>query len=167
MVSVILYFDNMYGPITGTRVAKSTNGGATYSWTYVFAGTGNDKNWIAAVQTGGPYANYIYQCMTPGNIKRSTDLGATFTQVASFSNTLPGMMCAVGPNGTTNGGAAYVVTHTGSSLAATYTFYCSTDGGTTWTMKSAQNFAGYVGTQVRWKTFGSEYENKTLSFYNC
>lgn len=142
-----LYFDNMYGSITGTRVARSTNGGANYD-NVVFAGTGNDKNWIAAVQTGGPYANYIYQCMTPGNVKRSTDRGLTFTQVASFSNTLPGMMCAVGPNGTTNGGAAYVVTHTGSSLAATYTFYCSTDGGTTWVMKSAQNFAGYVGTQV-------------------
>jgi len=142
-----LYFDNMVGGVTGTKVAKSVNGGINYS-NVAPAGTGNDKNWLAAVQTGGPYANYIYQCMTPGNVKRSTDLGLTFSQVATFSNTLPGMMCAVGPNGTTNGGAAYVVTHTGSSLAATYTFYCSTDGGTTWVMKSAQNFAGYVGTQV-------------------
>lgn len=142
-----LYFDNMVGGVTGTRVAKSVNGGVNFS-TVVPAGTGNDKNWLAAVQTGGPYANYIYQCMTPGNIKRSTDLGATFTQVASFSNTLPGMMCCVGPNGTTNGGAAYVVTHTGSSTAATYNFYCSTDGGTTWVLKSSQNFAGYVGTFV-------------------
>jgi hypothetical protein len=142
-----LYFDNMYGSISGTRVAKSTNGGQNYS-SVVFGGTGNDKNWIAAVQTGGPYANYIYQVMTPGNIKRSTDLGATFTQVASYSNTLPGAMTCVGPNGATNGGAAYVVTHTGSSLAATYTFYCSTDGGTTWDFKSANQFAGYVGTQV-------------------
>lgn len=143
-----LYFDNMYGSsITGTKVAKSTNGGVNYSLV-VTGGTGNDKNWIAAVQTGGPYANYIYQVMTPGNIKRSTDLGATFTQVGSFSNTLPGMMVCVGPNGSTNGGAAYVVTHTGSSTAGTYNFYCSTNGGTTWVLKSTQNFAGYVGTFV-------------------
>ena len=142
-----MYFDNMTGGVTGTKVAKSTNGGVSYSGN-VPAGTGNDKNWIAAVQTGGPYANYIFQVMTPGNIKRSTDLGATFTQVGSFSNTLPGMMVCVGPNGATNGGAIYIVTHTGTSTAATYNFYCSTDGGTTWVLKSSQNFAGFVGTQV-------------------
>lgn len=142
------YFDNMYGSsITNTKVAKSTNGGMNWL-TPVFAGTGNDKNWIAAVQTGGPYANYIFQVMTPGNIKRSTDLGATFTQVATYSNTLPGAMVCIGPNGSTNGGAVYVVTHTGTSTAATYNFYCSTDGGTTWVLKSSQNFAGYVGTYV-------------------
>ncbi|MCX6162781.1 MAG: T9SS type A sorting domain-containing protein [Ignavibacteriae bacterium] len=144
------YFDNMYGvgsSPTNTKVAKSTNGGQTWP-SVVTAGTGNDKNWIAAVQTGGPYANYIFQVMTPGNIKRSTDLGATFTQVASYSNTLPGAMVCIGPNGATNGGAVYVVTHTGSSTAATYNFYCSTDGGTTWVLKSSQYFAGYIGTQV-------------------
>ncbi|MFZ4589914.1 MAG: T9SS type A sorting domain-containing protein [Ignavibacteria bacterium] len=141
-----LYFDNMVGGVTGTRVAKSTNGGVSYS-SVVPAGTGNDKNWLAAVQTGGPYANYIFQVMTPGNIKRSTDGGATFTQVAAYSNTLPGAMVCIGPNGATNGGAVYVVTHTGTSTAATYNFYCSTDGGTTWVLKSSQNFAGYVGTQ--------------------
>lgn len=142
-----LFFDNMVGGVTGTKVAKSTNGGVNYS-SVVAAGTGNDKNWLAAVQTGGPYANYIFQVMTPGNIKRSTDGGATFTQVATYSNTLPGAMVCVGPNGATNGGAIYVVTHTGSSTAATYNFYCSTDGGTTWSLKSSQNFAGYVGTYV-------------------
>ena len=142
-----LYFDNMYGSISGTKVAVSTNGGVNF-YTTSFAGTGNDKNWIAAVQTGGPYANYLIQVMTPGNIKRSTDLGVTWTQVASYSNTLPGAMPCIGPNGTVNGGAFYVVTHTGSSTAATYNFYCSTDGGTTWSLKSSQNFAGYVGTYV-------------------
>ncbi len=142
-----LFFDNMYGSIAGTKVAISTNGGVNF-YTTSFAGTGNDKNWIAAVQTGGPYANYLIQVMTPGNIKRSTDHGVTWTQVASYSNTLPGAMPCIGPNGTVNGGAFYVVTHTGSSTAATYNFYCSTDGGTTWSLKSSQNFAGYVGTYV-------------------
>jgi hypothetical protein len=141
------FFDQLYGGPVGTKSAKSTNGGSTWSGV-VNVGTGNDKNWIAAVQTGGPYANYLIQVMTPGNIKRSTDNGVTWTQVASFSNTLPGMMTCIGPNGAVNGGAFYVVTHTGSSTAATYSFYCSTDGGTTWTLKSSQYFAGYIGTQV-------------------
>ena len=142
-----LYFDNMVGGITGTRVAKSTNGGLSYS-SVVAAGTGNDKNWVTAVQTGGPYANYIFQIMTPGNIKRSTDGGATFTQVATYTNSYPGSMVCVGPNGSTNGGAIYAVTNTGAAATAvTYNFYCSTDGGTTWTLKSSQAFGGYVGTQ--------------------
>ena len=142
-----LYFDNMVGGVTGTRVAKSTNGGVSYS-SVVAAGTGNDKNWIAAVQTGGPYANYIFQIMTPGNIKRSTDGGATFTQVATYTNSYPGAMVCVGPNGSTNGGAIYAVTNTGAAAySVTYNFYCSIDGGTTWTLKSSQAFGGYVGTQ--------------------
>ncbi|MDD5363140.1 MAG: T9SS type A sorting domain-containing protein [Ignavibacteria bacterium] len=140
------FFDQLYGGPVGSKTAKSTTGGMNWSGV-VNVGTGNDKNWIAAVQTGGPYANYLIQVMTPGNIKRSTDNGATWSQVASFSNTLPGAMTCIGPNGAVNGGTFYVVTHTGSSTAATYSFYCSTDGGTTWTQKSAQNFSGYIGTQ--------------------
>jgi len=115
-----LFFDNMYGSIAGTKVAISTNGGVNF-YTTSFAGTGNDKNWIAAVQTGGPYANYLIQVMTPGNIKRSTDHGVTWTQVASYSNTLPGAMPCIGPNGTVNGGAFYVVTHTGVHLLPRHT----------------------------------------------
>jgi len=142
-----LFFDNMTGNITGTRVAKSTNGGSTFP-TFASGGTGNDKNWLAAVQTGGPYANYIFQIMTPGNIKRSTDGGTTFTQVATYTNSYPGAMVCVGPNGSTNGGAIYAVTNTGAAAySVTYNFYCSIDGGTTWSLKSSQAFGGYVGTQ--------------------
>jgi len=56
-------------------------------------------------------------------------------------------MC-VGPNGSTDGGAVFVVTNSGSTFASTYTFYLSTDGGSTFTLKSSNNFAGYVGTSV-------------------
>jgi len=153
-----LFYENMSGSgsIQNCRVIKSTNNGQTWG-TSVIAVLGGDKNWIAADQTSGPYANYIYTTMTAtsfaaGNFNRSTDNGATFTQTATFTtHSLPGMMVAVGPNvvgGDVPGGCVYVVTNSGSSFASTYTFYVSTNGGATFTLKSAQNFAGYVGTYV-------------------
>ncbi|MDZ7624521.1 MAG: sialidase family protein [Ignavibacteriaceae bacterium] len=42
----------------------------------------------------------------------------------------------------------YVVTNSGSAFASTYTFYASTNGGLNFTLKSAQNFSNYVGTNV-------------------
>ena len=153
-----LYYENMSGSggIQNSRVIKSTNNGTTWG-TSVIAVLGGDKNWIAADQTAGPYANYIYSTMTAtsfaaGNFHRSTDLGATFTQTATFAtHSLPGMMVAVGPNtvgGDVPGGCVYVVTNSGSSFASTYTFYVSTNGGASFTLKSAQNFSNYVGTNV-------------------
>ena len=143
-----LYYETMFGGITGCKVMRSTNNGATWSAS-VTAISGNDKNWMAADQTTGPYANYIYTTMTPGNFARSTNFGASWTTTETFTTqTLPGMMVCVGPNGTTDGGAVYVVTNSGSSFASTYTFYVSTNGGVDFTLKSAQNFANYVGTDV-------------------
>lgn len=153
-----LYYQNMSGSgtIQNARVIRSTDNGQT--WTASVIGVlGIDKNWIAADQTGGPYANYIYCTMTGsgsvGNFSRSTDFGATFTQTATFSpHSLPGMMVAVGPNvlGGNNipGGCVYVVTNSGSAFASTYTFYVSTNGGASFTLKSTQNFSNYVGTNV-------------------
>lgn len=143
-----LYYDNMKSPITGTWIVTSTNNSQSWS-TSVTANIGNDKNWIAADQTGGPYSNYVYGAMTPGNVVRSTDRGATFTQVFSSSNTLPGNMTAVGAGPTgIQGGAVYFVKSTGSAFNAVYTFFRSTDGGTIWEQMSAQSFANTVGTQV-------------------
>ena len=110
---------------------------------------GFDKNWMAADQTGGPNANYVYTTMTPGNFARTTNNGTSWTTTATFATqSLPGMMVCVGPNGATDGGAVYVVTNSGSSFASTYTFYASTNGGTSFTFRSAQSFANYVGTNV-------------------
>lgn len=151
-----LFYENMSGSgtIQNCRVIRSTDNGTTWG-TSVIAVLGNDKNWIAADQTSGPYANYLYTTMTnsgTGSFYRSTDNGATFTSTTSFSTqALPGMMVAVGPNvvgGDVAGGCVYVVTNSGSSFASTYTFYVSTNGGTSFTLKSAQNFAGYVGLNV-------------------
>jgi photosystem II stability/assembly factor-like uncharacterized protein len=145
---------NSGGSIIGCKVIKSTNNGATWS-SAVTAISGNDKNWIAADQTTGPYANYVYSTMTngsSGNFSRSTDFGATWqnTFVATPHN-LPGMMVAVGPNtlsGNISGGAVYVVTNSGNTFSPVYTFFVSTNGGQTFQQKSSQIFANYVGLNV-------------------
>ena len=143
-----LYYESMYGGVTGCKVVRSTNNGATWN-SAVTSISGYDKNWMAADQTSGPYANYLYTTMTPGNFARSTNSGVTWTNTATFgTQTLPGMMVCVGPNGTTDGGAVYVVTNSGSAFASTYTYYRSTNGGASFSIRSAQNFANYVGTNV-------------------
>lgn len=148
-----LFYENMYGSgtVQGCKVVKSTTNGATWS-SSVTAIAGVDKNWITADQTNGPYANYVYTTMTAnsgGNLARSTDGGASFQNTYNFpTQSLPGMMVAVGPNDDVQGGSVYVVTNSGSSQASTYTFYRSTNGGQAFTQMSTQNWAGYVGTFV-------------------
>ncbi len=152
-VSGNLFYETMYGGIVGCKVIRSTDNGATWS-NAVTSVSGGDKNWIAADQTSGPYSGYIYTSMTSTsfnahNFARSTDNGATWTQTYSVSNSpLPGAMIAVGPSGTTDGGAVYLVTNQGSTFSPQYGFHVSTDGGATFNFKSLQSFAGYVGTNV-------------------
>ena len=152
-----LYYENMTedgaGNIIGTKLAVSTNNGLT--WSITNGNTGNDKNWIAADQSAGPYSNYVYSTMTSGqtcNVYRSTNRGQSFIYAQTLTpHNLPGAMPCVGPNvigGDVPGGCVYVVTNSGNSFAATYSFFVSTNGGASFTMKSQQNFAGYVGTNV-------------------
>ncbi len=146
-----LFYENMYGNITGCKVIKSTTNGASWG-TAVNAILGNDKNWLAADQTSGPYANYVYTTMTngsSGNFARSIDHGTSFQNTATMSTqNLPGMMVCVGPNGDIQGGSVYVVTNSGSSFSSNYTFYKSNDGGASFTNLGNQQFSGYVGTDV-------------------
>lgn len=145
-----LYYENMRnsgGTIIGTQIIKSTNNSQTWL-TPVTGNSGYDKNWIAADQTSGPYANYIYSTMSGGNVARSTNLGVSFQHVFSTSNNLPGMMVAVGPNGATSGGNVYVVTNTGGTFSPIYTFYRSTNGGGAFSFVSSQQYVNYVGTNV-------------------
>lgn len=150
-----LYYETMFGGITGCKVIRSTDNGLTWS-PAVTAINGVDKNWIACDQTAGPYANYVYTTMTAsggGNFARSTDFGATWQNMWVFSTqTAPGMMVAVGPDvmsgNNISGGCVYVVTNGGPATGHTYTFYVSYDGGVSFTLKSTQNFANYVGTFV-------------------
>ena len=148
-----IFYENMFGSsgVQGCKVVRSDDNGQTWN-TSVTAIIGNDKNWIACDQTAGPYANYVYSTMTNsgvGNFTRSTDHGETWTSTfAPSTQSLPGMMVCVGAYQNIQGGAVYVVTNSGSSFASTYTFYRSLDGGSTFQMMSAQNFAGYVGSNV-------------------
>ncbi len=126
---------------------STTNGN---SWTApIFTVSGVDRNTLAGEETGtGPFASYLYAAITPGNFSRSTDEGLTWTQTYSSSNTVPGVMIAVGPNGTTNGGTVIYVTNTGSTVSVNYTFHRSTNGGASgsFSVMSSLNVAGYVGT---------------------
>lgn len=146
-----LYYDNMNqtgANIVGTWTVRSTDGGVTWR-TGVSANVGNDKNWIACDQTGGPYAGYIYGGMTPGNFRRSTDGGLSFqTMTTVGTQSLPGSMTAVGPNGNIQGGSVYYMTHSGTNSAGVYTLYRSTDGGVTLTQQSSNQFSNYIGTEV-------------------
>lgn len=154
-----LYYENMYtsgGSIVGCLVIRSTNNGAGWS-SPVVAISGIDKNWIACDQTAGPFANYVYTVMTAGggqgNFARSTDFGATWQNTWTFgTQTLPGMMVAVGADvmggNDISGGSVYVVTNSGNTAFPTYTFYLSTDGGSSFVFKSSHSWANYVGTFV-------------------
>jgi len=146
-----LFYENMYGNITGCKVISSTNNGATWS-APVTAISGVDKNWLACDQTAGPYANYVYTTMTSssgGNFSRSTNHGVSWTNTFTPSTqSLPGMMVCVGPEGGVQGGAVYVVTNSGSAFNSTYTFYKSTNGGQSFQLKSSKQYAKYVGTDV-------------------
>lgn len=62
-----LYYETMKSPISGCWVAKSTNFGQSWLFTNVTAVSGNDKNWITADMTAGPYSNYVYSIMTSGS----------------------------------------------------------------------------------------------------
>ena len=98
--------------------------------------SGFDKNWMVADQTTGPYSGYVYTAMTPGNFARTTNNGATWTTTNTFgTQSLPGIMICIGPDGATDGGVVYVVTNSGSAFASTYTFYASTNGGANFNFK--------------------------------
>lgn len=148
-----LAYQNMYGASTiqGVKVAMSSNNGQTWS-TPVTANPGVDKNWIAADQTAGPFANTITGVMTAnsgGSVSRSTNNGVSWQSSPNLSpQNLPGMSVCIGPKGSTQGGAQYVVTNSGSSFNANYTFFESNDGGATFQQRSSQMFANTVGTQV-------------------
>ncbi|MBK6536282.1 MAG: hypothetical protein IPG09_00435 [Ignavibacteria bacterium] len=130
--------------VTGQYIYNSTNGGQNYSLP-VLSVTGIDRNTLAADQTNGPYSNYLYAAITPGNFARSTNGGVNWTQTYTTSNTIPGVMIAVGPNGPIQGGTVIYVSNTGSSQNVTYNFQRSTNGGLNFTSTSSLTVAGYVG----------------------
>jgi hypothetical protein len=133
--------------VSGQYIYRSTNNGLNWS-SAILSVSGVDRNHVSAEYTGnGPYANYVYACITPGNFGRSTDAGLTWTTTFNPSNSLPGCYIAVGPNGSTDGGCVIYVTNTGSDFGnRVYNFYRSTNGGSNFTLMSSQSgWAGFVG----------------------
>ncbi len=147
-----LYYETMKSPVSGCWVAKSTNFGQSWVYANVSAVSGNDKNWITADMTAGPYTNYVYSIMTSSgsaSFWRSTDVGSTFSQTTSLTpHALPGAMVCVGPNGNTSGGCVYAVTHSGTNATGTYTFHLSTNGGVSFTTQSSVQWSNIIGTQL-------------------
>jgi hypothetical protein len=137
--------------VLGMKVIKSMDNGTTWG-PGITALNGTDKCWIACDQTNGPYANYVYTCMTNGgvgNFSRSMDHGQTFTSTfAPPTQSLPGMMVCVGPYNNIQGGSVYVVTNSGTPFATIYNFYRSNDGGLTFDKMSTEQFSNYVGSNV-------------------
>ncbi|MCI0448626.1 MAG: T9SS type A sorting domain-containing protein [Chlorobi bacterium] len=136
--------------VSGQYIYRSTNNGLNWS-SAILSVSGVDRNHVSAEYTGnGPYANYVYACITPGNFGRSTDAGLTWTTTFNPSNSLPGCYIAVGPNGSTDGGCVIYVTNTGSDFGnRVYNFYRSTNGGSNFTLMSSQSgWAGFVGTHT-------------------
>ncbi|RPI15216.1 MAG: T9SS C-terminal target domain-containing protein [Ignavibacteriae bacterium] len=132
--------------VNGQYVYRSTNNGQTWG-SPILSVSGVDRNIVVAEETGtGPYANYVYAAITPGNFARSTNEGLTWTTTYSPSNSLPGAYIAVGPNGSTNGGCVIYLANTGSVTSRIFNFHRSTNGGANFTLMSSQSgFAGYVG----------------------
>lgn len=131
--------------VSGQYVYTSTNNGNTWG-SPVLSVNGNDRNTLAVDQSNGPYKGYLYAAITPGNFARSTNGNVSWTQTYSSSNTIPGTMIAVGPNGATQGGCVIYVTNTGTSQNVTYTFHRSTNGGANFSVMSSLTVAGHVGT---------------------
>lgn len=146
-----LAYQNLYGGPSAAKVAVSSDNGQSWS-NPALAIIGQDKNWLAADQTAGPYSNNLYSSMTTyngGNVSISNDFGNSWTNTNTLTpHNLPGMSVCVGPEGNTSGGALYAVTNSGDPFNAHYTFFKSTDGGQTFSWQSQQQFANTVGSQV-------------------
>jgi hypothetical protein len=126
-----LYYGHLSNPSSGywldrIVVQKSTDGGVTWndgSWAGLNPPKEQDKEWLAADQTGSPYQNNIYMAWTefdnygssaPGDssrilFSRSIDSGSTWSSPVKVSDvegicldgddTVEGAVPAVGPNG--------------------------------------------------------------------
>ncbi|MCI0474226.1 MAG: T9SS type A sorting domain-containing protein, partial [Ignavibacteria bacterium] len=115
-------------------VAKSTDKGITFPQVisaYSFNGGLGDKPWITAVQTGGPYSNYLYvgwrQFGASGmRFVRSTNGGLNWSSPYTLLGSQGAYVC-YGANGSIQAGNTYFGCISGSNILV----YRSSDGGET------------------------------------
>ncbi|KAA0207473.1 MAG: T9SS type A sorting domain-containing protein [Ignavibacteria bacterium] len=144
------YYLQMYqnGSTYGLTVARSTNKGVSYhqySSVHTFPVL-NDKPWITADQTGGPYSNNLYvgwrQFGATGmRFSRSTDFGLTWSPTLTLLGT-QGAYVAVGPNGNIQGGSVYFASVNGNTILMAR----STNGGVSFSSSTTVLNAVPAGT---------------------
>lgn len=119
----------------GLAVQKSTNKGQTWIGPYQANSTTaglNDKEWITADQSAGPFSNYVYvgwrQFGSQSNMRcvRSTNGGVNWSSPITISGS-QGAYITVGPNGNIPGGNVYFGCLNGGQILVCR----STDGGAT------------------------------------
>ena len=109
------YYSYVIGISEGGRIARSTNQGL--SWTNFTLFERMDKSSIAAVQSGGPYSNYLYtiwqyflnDSVSNINFSRSTNRAENWSAPLRL-NIFDKAYCAwitIGPNGQIPGGNIY------------------------------------------------------------
>ncbi len=184
-----LYYMQMYknpaGNVIGNVVAKSTNKGVNWVLAVsAFQASSNDKPWIVADQTNGPYANYIYVGQwQPGSgmkITRSTNGGVSYTSPVSVSGN-QGAYLSIGPNGNIQGGYVYFACVISNNIA----IYRSSDGGASfpslgyavtgiagpgtlyngrWTMKAAKIRTDYFPRMAADNSYSSTRGNVYITY---
>jgi hypothetical protein len=143
---VTLYSPNVSSGPWGIVVGKSTNNGVSwlnYYQAHQTSGGLDDKEWITADLTGGPYNNNLYIGWKPYSASgmgfiRSTNNGVNWSDPLILSGG-QGAYVSVGPNGNIQGGYLYfacTIAYIGNILM----LHRSSDGGATF------QYLGYVVT---------------------
>jgi len=110
-----VYYSYLPDNNQGCRISRSSDQGVTWTNHQLYSGY-VDKESIIAVQSGGPYSNYLYAIWQhyPNNrteivLSKSTNSGINWT-IPVIVNTGNMSYCswmAIGPNGSTPGGSLY------------------------------------------------------------
>ncbi len=74
-----LYYETMFGGVTGCKVIRSTDNGANLVSSCYLQYLEMIKTGWLLIKQQVLYSGYVYTGMTPGNFARTTNLGASWT----------------------------------------------------------------------------------------
>jgi hypothetical protein len=124
---------NNLGPGADLFLAYSSNGGTSWN-TSAFATPACCDTWMGADKFGNMYMSYLTSGITT-NIARSTDGGATYTNIATIAGSSDHPELAIGPGATAGSSSIYVrdtaggnrvISGTSTGLGATSAFATQT-----------------------------------------